>query len=152
LQPHVPAFTPFEDLTERLSFLTQTALYRACSAHGLTPTQYSALAAINALGEPKMSRLAAHLGLSPGACTTLMDRLVRQGWVERRSDPADRRSVCIHASAQGAEAFEAVNRARRQMTQEVYQGIDPATREQLRQSVETLVEGMQQYLRSHDDR
>lgn len=152
MQPHSPDFKHFEDLTERLSFMAQTSLYRACAAHGLTPTQYSALAAITTLGEAKMSRLAAYLGLSPGACTTLMDRLVRQGWVERHSDPADRRAVCIQASTKGAEAFAAVNRARRQTTQEVYKGIDPANREQVRQSVEALVKGWEQYLRSNNDR
>lgn len=145
-------FAHFEELTERLSTMTQTALYRACSASGLTPTQFFALAAITTLGEPKMSRLATYLGMSPGACTTLVDRLVRQGWVERCSDPSDRRSVCIHASAKGAEAFAAVTEARRRMTQEVYKGIDPTARAQVRQSFETLIDGWQAFLRSCDDR
>lgn len=132
--------------------LTQTALYRACSAFGVTPTQYFALAAVSTLGAPKMSHLATYLGLSPGACTTLVDRLVRQGWVVRISDPGDRRSVCIQASPKGAEAFARVTGERRRMTQDVYKGIAPDSQEQVRQSIQALVEGWQVYLRNHDDR
>lgn len=152
MRPSVQDLAHFEELTERLSLATQTALYRACSASGLTPTQYFALSAIETLGEPKMSKLATFLGLTPGACTTLVDRLVRQGWVERCSDPNDRRSVCIHASPRGAEAYAEVTDARRHMTQIVYKGIAPAAREQVRQSIEALVEVWQEYLRSRDDR
>lgn len=141
----------FEDLTERLSQLIQTALQRACAASGLTPTQYFALSALAELGEPKMSRLATHMGLTPGACTTLVDRLVRQGWVERCSDPNDRRAVCIHASLQGTVALVAVNDARRKMTQEVYKGMAPDAQDQVRSSIEALVEAWQKYLRSCDD-
>lgn len=152
MTPGAPHLARFEALTEELSALTQTALYRACSAHGLTPTQYFALSAITALGEPKMSRLATYLGLSPGACTTLMDRLVRQGWIERLSDPHDRRSVCIHASERGAEALARIDAARRLMTQEVYRGIVPDARDRVREGIETLVAGWGTYLRSCDDR
>lgn len=151
MRPSAEHLERFEDLTERLSALTQTALYRACSAFGLTPTQYFALAALHSLGNPKMSQLATYLGLTPGACTTLVDRLVRQGWVERCSDPQDRRAVCIHASRMGAEAYAAVSGMRRKMTQEVYKGLDPEAREHVRRSFETLIDAWQQYLRSSDE-
>ncbi len=152
MRPNVQDLARYEELTEQLSVTTQTALYRACSAFGVTPTQYFALAALHALGNPKMSQLATYLGLTPGACTTLVDRLVRQGWVERCSDPHDRRAVCIHASQRGAEAFAAVTGARRKMTQEVYTGLDPAAQEHVRLGIAALTHAWQQYLRSCDDR
>ena len=39
--------------------------------------------------------LAHAVGLSPGAVTTVLDRLERRGFVERRRDPNDRRRVVV---------------------------------------------------------
>ena len=48
--------------------------------------------------------LADAVGLSPGAVTTVLDRLERRGFVERKRDPNDRRRVVV-------EPTEAANRA-----------------------------------------
>lgn len=48
-------------------------------------------------------RLAAELGLSTGAVTTLIDRLEREGHVRRERDTTDRRRVIIHYDQAGLE-------------------------------------------------
>ena len=48
-------------------------------------------------------RLAAELGLSTGAVTTLIDRLERDGHVRRERDTADRRRVIVHYDQSGLE-------------------------------------------------
>ncbi len=53
------------------------------------------------MGKQKKSRalqLAADIGVPPSTVTGIVDRLVRQGYLERRQDPGDRRSVCITAT------------------------------------------------------
>jgi DNA-binding MarR family transcriptional regulator len=60
-------------------------------------------------------RLAELTGLTSGAVTGVLDRLEDAGFVERRSDPDDRRSVRIHPSpekaAELAVAFEPLEKA-----------------------------------------
>jgi DNA-binding MarR family transcriptional regulator len=46
-------------------------------------------------GPHSVGQLAEVLGVSPPAATQLVDRLVVQGMVERRHDPADRRVVLV---------------------------------------------------------
>lgn len=41
------------------------------------------------------SEIAAERGISPSTLTGILDRLEEKGWIERRRDPADRRSVVI---------------------------------------------------------
>lgn len=41
------------------------------------------------------SEIAAQRGISPSTLTGILDRLEDKGWIERRRDPADRRSVII---------------------------------------------------------
>src|SRR5262245_52730153 len=70
----------------------------------------------HAVAEPGVSagRLAELSGLTTGAVTGVLDRLERAGYVERRPDPADRRSVTVHpVEARAADlrkAREAVDR------------------------------------------
>jgi DNA-binding MarR family transcriptional regulator len=48
--------------------------------------------------------LAHAVGLSPGAVTTVLDRLERGGFVERRRDPNDRRRVVVELTDQANRA------------------------------------------------
>jgi DNA-binding MarR family transcriptional regulator len=62
---------------------------------GMHSTDIETLDLLNVLGAMTAGRLAELTGLSTGATTRLVDRLVRAGYVERRSDPNDRRRVII---------------------------------------------------------
>lgn len=53
-----------------------------------------------------MRELAAELGVGESAATAVSDRLVRQGLVERMSDPHDRRIVRLELSKSGANLVE----------------------------------------------
>jgi DNA-binding MarR family transcriptional regulator len=52
------------------------------------------------------SRLAELSGLTTGAVTGVLDRLERAGYIERRPDPVDRRSVGVHVTAGRAAALD----------------------------------------------
>lgn len=72
----------------------------------------SDLRALNALehGPRTSGDLADALGLTSGSITTLVDRLVGAGYVERRSDPADRRRVEVALTLATYRAFATVYR------------------------------------------
>jgi DNA-binding MarR family transcriptional regulator len=55
----------------------------------------------------KASEVAARCGSSPGTLTAVVNSLVREGYVERRPDAADRRVVRLHVTEEGASAAKA---------------------------------------------
>ncbi len=83
----------------------------ALAAHlGVNPTDLRCLELV--IAEPGVTpgRLAALSGLTTGAVTGVVDRLEKAGFVERRPDPADRRSVGVHpVGAQAARLAELVS-------------------------------------------
>jgi DNA-binding MarR family transcriptional regulator len=54
----------------------------------------------------KSSEVAARGMTSPGTTTTVVSTLVREGYVERRPDPADRRVVRLHVTDKGKAACQ----------------------------------------------
>jgi DNA-binding MarR family transcriptional regulator len=70
---------------------------------GMHSTDIETLDLLNVLGAMTAGRLAELTGLSTGATTRLVDRLVRAGYVERRADPGDRRRVIIEPQYQNLE-------------------------------------------------
>lgn len=57
-------------------------------------------------GQHRMSEIAASLGISLQAATSLIDRMVDKGLVERVHDPADRRVVICRLTLNGREEIE----------------------------------------------
>ncbi len=87
-----------------------TAFDEALAAHlGINPTDLRCLEL--AVAEPGVTpgRLAELSSLTTGAVTGVLDRLEKAGLVERRPDPADRRSVTVRpAAAAAGRILEAV--------------------------------------------
>ncbi|HVN93021.1 MAG TPA: MarR family transcriptional regulator [Terracidiphilus sp.] len=74
------------------SFLSQ----RAADALGLHPTDMQFVNLLDLLGPMTPGALAQCSGLSSGGVTVVLDRLQKAGYVRRRRNPADRRSVLVH--------------------------------------------------------
>jgi len=62
---------------------------------GLSGTERKLLDVLARLGPATAGQLAAHTGLTSGAITGIVDRLVRAGYARRQPNPADRRSVIV---------------------------------------------------------
>ena len=78
---------------------------RLRAEHRLSVSEFDVLITLfNAEGHQlRMSALAAAIMLSPAGLTHLATRLERDGLVERRNDPIDRRSLLLHLTEAGAE-------------------------------------------------
>jgi DNA-binding MarR family transcriptional regulator len=74
----------------------------------LTFPQYNAMLAVREQGEVSVKHLAERLNVSPPSASTMVDRLVEMGLLERQPNPADRRAVLIRLSAQGQESIDAL--------------------------------------------
>lgn len=90
----------------------------------------SDLHALNALEHGPLSHgdLANHLGLTSGSVTTLVDRLVEAGYVERHPDPEDRRRSEVALTPATYQAFAHVYRPCGQAVEHRLADLPAATR------------------------
>lgn len=70
---------------------------------GLTGPQFHMLMLINRRGVCNVSDLASAMEVKPSAITVMLDRLVQNGFVERRHDENDRRAVLVSLTDYGNE-------------------------------------------------
>jgi len=84
----------------------EARLEAALAPLGLSLPKLGVLHHLAVTGAPVPLRaLAEHQGCVPSNITQLVDRLEREGLVERRDDPADRRSVRAVLTAAGERAY-----------------------------------------------
>src|SRR3954469_24580856 len=86
-------------------------LDRVFRAHGLTAPSFGVLvtlARVDDGGGVSQRRLMDELDLTSGTISVRMDRLVSEGLVDRRPDPASARNTLISLTERGRELFERV--------------------------------------------
>ena len=99
---------------------------------GLGPSDLKALDLASRADETLTAgQIAGATGLSNSAVTALLDRLERQGFVERRSDPADRRRVIVVSTGKREQELTQAFGPLLRTTQEVLGRYDPAELELL---------------------
>lgn len=82
-----------------------TRAYREeIACHGLTHGQFFLLVAIMEVEGLLPSELAERTAQERPTITGLLDRLEREGWIERRTDPRDRRVLRIYLGSRGLES------------------------------------------------
>ena len=106
----------------------------------LTLPRYRALVVLCSRGPLPMSDLAEGLACSRSTATRLCDRLVRDGLVERRSRPGDRRSVEVAAPSPGVRLVRKVSDRRRREIAEVVADVPVAQRTALVEALRTFAE------------
>jgi DNA-binding MarR family transcriptional regulator len=78
-----------------------------------------------------MSEVSRRMMVSNGATTSLVDRLVEDGLVQREAHPGDRRTTLLHLTGQGRERFLAVAREHEQWIIELLAGLDESAKQDL---------------------
>ena len=71
----------------------------------LNMPQHNSLVALQMMGEITMGQLSRRLGVTMGAATNVIDKLVDAGYVERRHDETDRRIVKVRLTSEGDEVL-----------------------------------------------
>ena len=102
----------------------------------MTIPQIRTLVLLERMGPLRMGNIAIYLGRALSATTTVMDRLVEKGLVDRVADPSDRRVVICQLSESGEQAIKRFWRIGRERLQIV---VDLLDEEQL----ETVVQGFE---------
>ena len=79
---------------------------RSVAELGLSMSDFGVLEALLHKGPLPIKTLGEKVLLASGSMTAAIDRLERRGWVERGSDPADRRSRVVRLIADGHKTVE----------------------------------------------
>jgi len=123
-----------------------SAYDRRLAPLNLNLTLASLLSYVSDFGPVSQTRVAEHLGQGRAVTGTHIDRLERDGLVERRPDPHDRRVWLVAMTSAGADLVEAIAEVDRVLRAELRKGISRADRQTL---AATLIR-LQQNLRPSD--
>jgi len=106
---------------------------------GLVVTDLHCLHVLQRDGPTTTGALAIEVGLTPGAASRMVDRLVAAGCVRRVPDAADRRRVLVEATDEGAGRAE-----------DHYAGLTARTREDLASYDEDQLRALLHFVRSSE--
>lgn len=95
------AVREFQDATEEVD-------HAGANLMGVNRTDLRCLGLLGRGGPMTAGQLASEIGLSGGATTTAIDRLVRQGYAERVRDDGDRRRVTIEVTQRASDLMQKV--------------------------------------------
>ena len=101
------------------------------SAADLTFTQLRALSVLARKQPQRMSDLADALDMTPASASALVDRIDQRGFVTRRSDPDDRRTVLVELSRRGQHILDVMERGSSDHFGRLIEKMTPAEREAL---------------------
>jgi DNA-binding MarR family transcriptional regulator len=104
---------------------------RRFAERDMTLPRFDVLAALDRHGEMNMGALSEALLVSNGNVTQLVKNLVRDGLVEMRKPPEDRRSSIVRLTAEGRDRFRRLARAHQDWIDEMVGRLDFTTRERL---------------------
>ena len=90
--------------------------------------QYSGLVLLGEHGEMTMGDLARRLGVTMGAATNVVDKLVRAGHVSRQRSSDDRRVVRVKLSAQGTALLDGFAKSTAANLSQFLNGMTPERR------------------------
>jgi DNA-binding MarR family transcriptional regulator len=99
-------------------------------ALGISPPRLSALSVVVYAGPIGIGALATAEGVAAPTMTRLVDGLERDGYVRRRTDPADARGVLVEATATGRRVLA---RGRQQRVQTLASGLATLSADELQQ-------------------
>ena len=124
-----------EGLPQRANTLSKIFLTRA-SIH-VSRTEVGVLRNLRT-SPRRITELASEERVTQPAITLLVNRLADKGWVERTSDPTDRRAVLVSLTPAGEEAFDRLKAEYHALLHEEIAGLDDDEVETLADAVGIL--------------
>jgi DNA-binding MarR family transcriptional regulator len=101
------------------------------SVLNLSPPHAGILRVVDTSGGISQQSLAEHLRILPSRLVVLIDELEERGMVERRADPADRRSYALHLTNKGRNTMKGIGRVARDHQDAFLASLSPHEREVL---------------------
>ncbi|MFA5087584.1 MAG: MarR family transcriptional regulator [Candidatus Omnitrophota bacterium] len=95
----------------------------------LTLPQFLVIDFLDKQGQTKMKDIAAFMNVTMATTTGIVERLVREEYVERLFDPRDRRIIKIKLTGKGCSLIKKIQQNRREMIIKVFGKISEKDRE-----------------------
>ncbi len=114
--------------------------------HDLRLSDFDVLATLRRLGAPYVatpSRVTQSLMLSPATLTSRLDRLESIGLIERRADPADRRSLLVALTEAGFDRIDAAVTDHVQTEEQILGVLTAKQRRSLDDALSTLLQSLE---------
>jgi DNA-binding MarR family transcriptional regulator len=137
-----PASALLEDYTGyllRLAFTRANRVAAEAFPEGPHPRMLAVLSVLASAGPLSQQRLAERLRVNRTLMVGVADKLEREGLVERRRDPADRRSYALHVTPAGEEALATQEENLARVDRELTAALDDAERARLNALLLALV-------------
>ena len=122
----------------RLSATRLARQLRQQADAGLSPSQLSALSAIEQLGPVTLGALADYERVAPPSVTKVVTKLEAAGLVRRHPDAADRRVVRVSTTADGNALLARIRQRKTMWLTSRLAALDPAERERLAAALDVL--------------
>jgi DNA-binding MarR family transcriptional regulator len=105
---------------------------------GLQPQEFAVLRQVAMAEGISQQACGAALKVAPSRMVALVDDLEGKGFVERRTNPEDRRTRALHVTAKGRKAFSAALEAVMRNEAEVYAVLSDAEKAELRRLLQIV--------------
>jgi DNA-binding MarR family transcriptional regulator len=104
---------------------------RRADEYNLTRSQWSVLVLLSRENGAQQKRLADIIGVTAITMTGLVDRLERDGWVERRQDAQDRRAKRVFLTDKVEPLIEKIKLVGKEVRESALKGISASEEQQL---------------------
>lgn len=128
---HDPLTADIEDLLRKVSIVIRKRGRDILSNFDITPPQFNALVTLNEAGDLTMGELCERMYLACSTATDLIDRMERNGLIDRERDPRDRRLVRLRIKDEGHRVIASVMEARINYLASVLERVPVEERERL---------------------
>ena len=128
----------FVELVERINQCMHSRPLNEWPDLELTIPQIKTLTLLQHQGPQRMGSISTHLGSTLSSSTSIIDRLVDKGLVERAPDPDDRRGVICQLTPPGQESVEQFWRIGRMRVTELAERLDAEELELVVRAMELL--------------
>ncbi|HLJ01165.1 MAG TPA: MarR family transcriptional regulator [Bradyrhizobium sp.] len=121
---------------------------RQAARYGITRAQWAVLAKVERFEGLKQSELAEQMEMQPITLTRLIDRLCDNGWIERRSDEADRRVNRLYLRKAARPLLGKLSGLRSELTATALEGINPSDAHRLLAQLEAIKENVRRAIQN----
>lgn len=135
-------------LIRRLNQIHYAMFIEECTAEGITPVQYGILTVLATQPGLDQTAIGFELGLDRTTTADVLRRLEERGYLERRVNPADRRSRQAYITAEGQRLKEALHAGMQRSQDRFLAPLSAEDRARFMTLLTTLVECNNQYGRA----
>jgi MarR family transcriptional regulator for hemolysin len=125
-----------------VSHLLRRNFNRRVQVLGLTQAQWRAIAHLSRSEGMHQASLAESLEIQPITLTRLIDRMQAAGWVERRTDPDDRRAVRLYLTEKCQPILDEMYARAADTLEEALAGLPATARERLVDALSRMKENL----------